>query len=240
MLKVINRLFLIPARAGSKGIQRKNIKPLYGKPLIQYSIEYAKHFSENSHICISTNDDDIILLAESLGVKVDFKRPEELSSDTSSANDVIKNALDFYKKKGLLFNSVVYLQPTSPFRLIKHFEEAYSIYNKEKADMVVSVCESKVNPYFSLFEEDVNGNLKRSKNLPTNIVRRQDVPKTYLYNGSIYIINTESIAKKDLHQLNLVKKYLMDEIYALDIDTEMDWMFAEFLIERNLIRFNKE
>lgn len=228
-------LFIIPARAGSKGLPGKNIRLLGGKPLVQYSIDYAKQFVDNERICVTTDDDRIIELAKDQRLEIPFKRPAELSSDTASANDVIKHAVNFYRSKGLSFNKVVYLQPTSPFRKRVHLEEAFTVYNSGSYDMVVSVCETSENPYFSLFEETNDGYLNRSKQLPSGIFRRQDAPKVYAYNGSIYIINVDSLRQANLHELKKIKKYEMAEIFATDIDTELDWKYAEFLLSNNLI-----
>ncbi|PBQ31518.1 CMP-N-acetylneuraminic acid synthetase [Sphingobacteriaceae bacterium] len=237
-MKLDKCLFVIPARAGSKGLPGKNTKLLDGKALVSYSLEYALHFVKAEYICVTTDDDKVIELAEKLSIPVSFKRPQELASDTASANDVIKHAIGFFKEKGLDFNKVIYLQPTSPFRLYRHLEEALALYEREQPDMVVSVCESGLNPYFSLFEEDGNGNLKRSKELPLNVSRRQDVPKTYMYNGSIYIIRTESLLNGNLHELKSIKKYVMEETYAIDIDNETDWLYAQFLAQNKHINYD--
>jgi len=232
-------LFIIPARAGSKGIPGKNIKVLGDKPLVQYSIEYARHFVDDKQICVSTNDDKLLDLSKKLKLEVPFKRPEILSSDTASADEVIKHAIDHYRSKGLSFNKVIYLQPTSPFRKHVHLNEALNLFESGSYDMVVSVCESHQNPYFSLFEENKEGFLGHSKQLPTNITRRQDAPKTYQYNGSIYIIGVNSLLKTYLYELKRVKKYVMEPVFALDIDTELDWKYAEFLLENNLVPFDQ-
>jgi CMP-N,N'-diacetyllegionaminic acid synthase len=228
-------LFIIPARAGSKGIPGKNHKILGAFPLIQYSINYARHFVSDSQICISTDDAAILELAKQLNLAVPFVRPKELSGDTASANDVIQHAINYYKSIGQFFTTVVYLQPTSPFRLKKHLSEAYQYYTNEQADMVVSVCESHLNPYFSLFEENEQGYLKRSKTLPNGIDRRQDAPKVYTYNGSIYMISIKALQSKPLHQLEKIKKYIMSEDYLIDIDTMKDWYYVEFLLTKNLV-----
>jgi CMP-N,N'-diacetyllegionaminic acid synthase len=231
-------LFIIPARAGSKGIAGKNHKVLGQFPLIQYSINYARHFVSDSQICITTDDEAILNLAKQLNLLVPFVRPKELANDTASANDVIQHTIKYYESIGQFFTTVVYLQPTSPFRLKKHFTEAYQQYINEPADMVVSVCESHLNPYFSLFEEDEQGYLKRSKVLPDGINRRQDAPSIYTYNGSIYIINKKALQNKPLHQLEKIKKYIMSDDYLIDIDTMKDWYYAEFLLNKDLIQFD--
>ena len=103
-------LFLIPARGGSKGIPRKNIKELNGKPLIQYSIDVARRLTGDENICVSTDDREIIEVVEKSGLEVPFIRPESLAADTATTNDVICHALNFYKDKGTAYDNIVLLQ----------------------------------------------------------------------------------------------------------------------------------
>ena len=181
-----NTLFLIPARAGSKGLPKKNITYLGGKPLIAYSIEFAlQHAQKNDIVCISTDDLEVIEIAKKqFGLEVPFIRPEALSNDTASTFEVIKHALDFYKQKGLSFEKIMLLQPTSPFRINKDFEQINELYSKNNVDMVVSVKKSKESPYFTLFEEDENKRLKKIINSST-YTTRQECPPVYVFNGSV-------------------------------------------------------
>ncbi|MBV5329328.1 MAG: pseudaminic acid cytidylyltransferase, partial [Chlorobium sp.] len=109
-------LFLIPARGGSKGISKKNIKELNGKPLIFYTLDAIRNIVSNENICVSTDDIDIKEKVEAYGVKVPFLRPTEYATDTSTTLEVIEHALSFYKQKGTIFKGLILLQPTSPFR----------------------------------------------------------------------------------------------------------------------------
>lgn len=220
----MNPLVIIPARKGSKGVPGKNTKPLNGIPLIQYTIEAARAVFEDAQICVSTDDQHIIELSRSLGLAVPFVRPGELSTDTSSTHDVILHALNHYKAIGQEIDTVVLLQPTSPFRSSKHIQEALSLYSNE-LDMVVSVKETHSNPYYNLFEEKENGMLKKVKE--GNFTRRQDCPKVFEYNGAIYIINTRSLASNTIIEFQNVKKYVMTTMDSIDIDTAFDWKIAE-------------
>jgi CMP-N,N'-diacetyllegionaminic acid synthase len=224
-------LFVIPARSGSKGIPRKNIKPLNHKPLIHYSIEFARLFTEDENICLSTDSEEISSCAMEIKLAVPFLRPEVLSSDTAGSFGVLQHALAFYENNGKHFEGVVLLQPTSPFREKWHLEEALNLYS-QAVDMVVSVKLSKGNPYFNLFEENDNGFLKLSKG-DGYYNRRQDLPEVYEFNGSIYIINPRSLRERDSFQsFDSVKKYLMPEEYSIDLDTPRDWNYAEFLLSQ--------
>lgn len=225
-------LFVIPARGGSKGIPGKNIKLLDGKPLIHYSLEYARLFAGDEHICLTTDDEAIAACALRIGYQVPFMRPGELAGDQAGSYDVLRHALAFYEDKGRIFDTLVLLQPTSPFRLPQHFEEALATFNHE-LDMVVSVTESAYNPYYNLFEEGETGLLSISKGVG-GYQRRQDVPPVYAYNGSIYIINTASLRRhRGFQAFNRTKKYVMDARYSIDLDVPADWAYAEFLIKQS-------
>jgi len=221
-------LFVIPARGGSKGIPGKNKKLLAGKPLIHYSLEYARLFATDDNICVTTEDASIAQTVSAIGYNVPFMRPAQLATDTAGSFEVLQHALEFYKKQNRKFDAIVLLQPTSPFRQKKHFEEASALFRKT-IDMVVSVTESASNPYYNLFEEGSDGFLHISKG-DGKFTRRQDVPKVYEYNGSIYVINADSIAtQKSFGAFKKVIKYVMNEVYDLDLDTLADWKYAEYL-----------
>lgn len=217
-------LVVIPARGGSKGVPRKNIKDLGGKPLIQYTIEAAREVFNDDVICVSTDDKEIKEVVESLGLKVPFLRPPELASDTSGTYEVLLHAIDFYQNRDYIPDALILLQPTSPFRTGTHIKEALELYDNS-LEMVVSVKETKSNPYYVLKEEDNNGWLVNSKE--GNFIRRQDCPKVWEVNGAIYIINIESLRKKKMSDFLKVKKYEMSQNSSVDIDDQLDFFLAE-------------
>ena len=137
----MNILVIIPARGGSKGLPGKNIKILNGKPMICYTIDVARSIVADENICVSTDDSHIIDVVNNYGLDVPFVRPTELASDTSTTNDVLLHALSFYEDKGLIYDVIVLLQPTSPLRKQIELQEALSLYNSD-IDMVVSVTKS--------------------------------------------------------------------------------------------------
>lgn len=220
-------LIVIPARGGSKGVPRKNIKVLGDKPLIQYTIDAAKGVFDDEFICVSTDDFEIKSVVEQLGLKVPFLRPNELASDTAGTYEVLLHAISYYESKGYFPDTLILLQPTSPFRTSAHIKEALKLYH-ESIDMVVSVKETKANPYYILFEEDSNGYLKKTKE--ANFTRRQDCPKVWEYNGAIYIINVKALKASAISQFTKVCKFEMDETSSHDIDTLLDWRIAEIII----------
>ncbi|RQO67578.1 acylneuraminate cytidylyltransferase family protein [Pedobacter sp. KBW06] len=227
-------LYIIPARGGSKGIPKKNIKLLAGKPLIQYSIDRVREVADESNICVSTDSDEIIEVVNNYNLEVPFKRPEYLSDDKSGTYEVLLHALDFYKQKNVFYDTVMIVQPTSPFRLRNHFLEVLDLYH-ENLDMVVSVGKSHQNPYFTLFEENKDGLLEKSKD--GDYKTRQECPPVYFYNGSLYLINVNSLYQSPIHQFKRVRKYLMEEKYSVDIDTPLDWSICETMISQGYINF---
>ena len=229
----MNILVIIPARGGSKGIPHKNVKELNGKPLICYSIDVARQLTTDENICVSTDDDVIIKVVEDYGLKVHFKRPAELATDNAGTNGVLLHALEFYEKQGRKYDVVVLLQPTSPFREAKSLKEAVSLYTSD-VDMVVSVKEAATNPYYNSFEEGAEGLLVISKGDGT-IERRQDAPKVWEFNGSIYVINSTRLKEVGLPKLNRIRKYVMDDLHSIDLDSMIDWYMAEKVISSHLI-----
>lgn len=226
-------LVIIPARGGSKGIPHKNIKLLNGKPLICYSIDVARQFTSDENICVSTDDDEIIKVVEDYGLKVPFKRPDELATDHCGSNEVIQHAYQFYAKQGVLYDAIVLLQPTSPFRKVDFLKEAVSLYH-DTIDMVTSVKLSSCNPYYDGFEEDSEGLLRISKGDGT-IERRQDAPSVWQQNGSIYVINPRSLMEKGMAHFSRIRKYAMSELYSVDIDNPFDWKIAELVINEKML-----
>lgn len=225
-------IFIIPARAGSKGLPGKNIKILGCKPLIAYSIEFALNVKEEQdEICVTTNDDEVFNIATNLGVPPIFKRPQELSSDTASSSDVISHVLNEYKKINKTFENIVLLQPTSPFRKISDYIGMKNLYLEKNAEMVVSVKVSKENPFFNLFKENAEGKLERFI-ADSSYTRRQDCPSAFAYNGSIYIVNVFAFEQIKSFAFNQIYKYLMPVERSIDIDTPVDWVLAEYYLNK--------
>lgn len=228
----MKKLVIIPARAGSKRLPNKNLKLLDGKPLIMHSVDIARKNFNDNEICVSTDSPKIKAVVEKAGLHVPFLRPKELAQDTSSTEDVMIHALDWYNHNGSKPGIIILLQPTSPFRQLKDINNAIEKLSMQ-TDMVVSVKETKANPYFTLYEENDSGFLEKSKK--SNCDRSQDSPKAWEFNGSIYVINVAKLESKGFSNFNKIKKYKIDNpIYSLDIDTEYDWLIANTFIEQKI------
>lgn len=217
-------LIVIPARAGSKGLPGKNSKLFGEKPLIVHTIEFAEQIKdEGDLVCVSSNDETVIEIANTYPTLAVIKRPEELATDSIGMNDVLLHALHIVDKEQSLFDRVLLLQPTSPIRSIEDYKNICRIFNGG-ADLAVSVKESKANPYFNLFEENSDGYLEKSKK--SNFERRQDCPHVYEYNGSMYLASVNSLQKYGLHGMKKIRKMIMPDERSVDIDDMKDWQIA--------------
>lgn len=232
MINFSEFLFVIPARGGSKGLPGKNIKPLAGKPLIHYSIDFARLFTADENICLSTDSTEIINCAKEIGLEIPFIRPQNLATDHSTTFSVLHHALQYYQSIGKWYKFVVLLQPTSPFRDKNHLKEMLEMIDDE-LDALVSVGIIKHNPYFNIFEENDNGFLKIAKGEGT-FTSRQQCPEVYAFDGSIYIFKSDAlILAENFSALKHIKKYIIDEKFSVDIDTMADWEKAEIKLNSN-------
>ena len=224
-------LYVIPARGGSKGIPHKNIKSLAGKPLIGYSIDVARQLAADDDICLTTDDPEIAATAESMGLNVPFLRPASLATDTCGTYEVLIHALDFYRDRGIDYDTLVLLQPTSPMRTADDVRAAMALYSPD-IDMVVTVKEAASNPYYNCYETDNDGFLHISKG-DGGYTRRQDAPKVWEYNGAVYVINVESLRRMPLSAFTRRRMSVMPAERSVDLDTPVDWLIAEKLIENS-------
>jgi len=224
-------LIVIPARSGSKGIPDKNIKLLAGKPLVAYSIEVALQIADSSRIIFSTDSERYVSVARKCGLEVDYLRPSELATDTAGSREVILDAMRHADSKGIEYDCIVLLQPTSPLRTAGDVKDAMSLYRSD-VDMVVSVTEASSNPYYNCFEQDSDtGALKISKG-DGHYTRRQDAPPVYEFNGAVYVINPVSIRNMSMGSFPLRIPSVMDKDRSIDLDTPIDWDIAELILTR--------
>lgn len=230
-------LFIIPARGGSKGIPRKNIKPLRGRPLIAYTIDAAREACvrlglADDRIILSTDSEEIAAEAERLGLAVPYRRPAELAADTSGSREVVIDAMDWAGRRRIRFDTAVLLQPTSPFRTADDILGCMEAFRPGETDMVVSVTETGANPYYNCFETDADGYLRIAKG-DGLLTRRQDAPKAWEYNGAVYVISPDSIRRMPLGAFPRRIPYEMPRDRSLDIDTPLDWAIAETVMRLN-------
>ncbi|SNR75931.1 N-acylneuraminate cytidylyltransferase [Lutibacter agarilyticus] len=225
-------LGIIPARGGSKGVPRKNIKLLEGKPLLQYTSEIGLASSFIDTLVLSSDDEEIMEVAKSLGIQVPFRRPSNLAIDTAPTLPVIQHALKYYKSIGVDFDAVCLLQVTSPFRTIEFLNKAIEKFINAGTDSLVSVQEvpHEFNPHW-VFEQDDLGNLKIATGEEQIISRRQDLPKAYHRDGSIYLTKTSVILEKDSLFGKSLSYIESPKDWYVNIDTLEDWKKAEILVK---------
>lgn len=245
-------IFIIPARGGSKGIPRKNIADLGGRPLIAYTIDAALDALStlndrrkgsplgNDRVIVSTDSPEIAAKAGEEGIEVPFLRPAWLSTDSAGSREVILHAMEFAGHKGIEYDCVVLLQPTSPFRKGRHIVEALALFDPGRTDMVVSVREASANPYYNCFETDPStGYLHVSKG-DGLLTRRQDAPEAWEYNGAVYVINPASIREMPLGAFPRKIPYEMPAEDSLDIDTPLDLTVARALIASRMAQDDQD
>ena len=230
-----NILCTICARGGSKGVKNKNIKELNGKPLIAYTIEQAKASGLFEHIVISTDSDDIANVAKKYGAEIFFKRSDEMASDTAGKLDVIKDAFkkseEYYNKT---FDYLIDLDATAPLRLTEDIINSFKQFKENNNDNLITAMPSRRSPYFNLVEQDKDGKVYLSKKIDSAVVRRQDAPKSYDMNASIYIWKREIILNENSIFLEKTGLYVMPEERSIDIDNELDFKFVEFLMRNKI------
>ncbi len=226
-------LCTICARGGSKGVKNKNIRPLNGKPMIAYTIEQAQKSKLFDHIVVSTDSDEIATVALQYGAEVFFKRSAALSSDTAGKLDVIKDAfLKSEKHYNQNFSHLIDLDATAPLRDINDIINAYNQFLKDDNDNLITGMPSRRSPYFNLVELNEEGKVVLSKPLDKKLLRRQDVPKSYDMNASIYIWKRDALLNNDTLFLEKTGLYIMPEERSIDIDSELDFEFVEFLMRK--------
>ena len=231
----MKNLAIIPARSGSKGLKDKNIKLLNGKPLMAYSIEAALESKKFDEVMVSTDSPKYADIAKEFGAMVPFLRSERTSSDTASSWDMVKEVLSCYEELGKKFDTVCLLQPTSPLRNAVDIQEAYKLYEERASVAVLSVCEMEHTPLWSnVLSDDLSLNGFIKTDLGT---RRQDNDTYYRVNVAIYITSVEQLYKDS----NLYREgsfaYIMPRERSVDIDTMLDFSYAEFLL--NILERNK-
>lgn len=228
-------LFVIPARGGSKGIPGKNIKPMGGIPLICRSIDIARKFVDDKDICVTTDSVEIINVVRQHGMEVPFKRPDYLATDTASSYDVLIHALDFYKAKGIDYDWMVLLQPTTPFRKEEDLRKMLGMMTDD-LDMVVSVKQAETNPYYNCYAVNEHGYLQKFiKTSGAGYGRQSARPIIYEKNGSVFVIKIDSLRKKKINEFEKVHFYEMNKVYSIDLDEPLDWIFAEAVLNNHLV-----
>jgi len=235
-------LAVIPARGGSKGVPRKNIRPVCGQPLIAYTIETALAVKHLLHrVVISTEDEEIAAIARQYGGEVPFMRPLHLAADRVPMIPVLQHAVRFVEEQDhIRLEWVLLLQPTDPFRTVKDIETVLELAQAGGCDSVISVVQVfAVHPILMKLIAD-------DQLLPYCIAekegtRRQDYqPPAYMRNGAIYLVRRDVLMERGSIWGDVIRPYVMPSDRSVSVDTELDLKLVEILMQENIQRSNSE
>ncbi len=224
-------LGLVVARGGSKGLPRKNLRPLLGKPLIKWSIIAGLNSPSLDSIVLSTDDDEIAKVARESGARVPFMRPAELAGDAASSVDVVLHAIDWLAAAGEHYDVVVLLEPTSPQRESDDIEAVLDIMDRTKSSAVVSVCRSEsMHPSF-MFHKNESERLQPFMEFqPTNL-RRQEIDQLYFLDGTVYASNITALRKHKSFYHDDTACYEVPKWKSFEIDDLDDFLIVEALLK---------
>ncbi|GAI03486.1 unnamed protein product [marine sediment metagenome] len=220
---------IIPARGGSKGVPRKNIRDLAGKPLIAYTIEAAKKSGYVDRLIVSTDDEEIATISKSYGVEVPFMRPAELATDEAPTLSVIQHAVKFLEIEGSKIDIVIILQPTSPLRGGARIDEAVKKLVGTGADSVVTVCKVKHHPFWSYTAK--GDRLYPFSEEGINVSRHQDLPEVYALNGAVYVVRRDVLFDQNSLFGRDTRAIIMPYEESVDIDDYFDLFVVEMVLK---------
>ena len=224
-------LAVIPARGGSKGVPRKNLKPLAGKPLVAYTIETAQAVAALDAIVLSTDDEDIAQVGRELGLDVPRLRPAELATDHTPMLDVLQHEVAEAERAGTAVDVVVLLQPTSPLRRAHHIEACLALLSDVAADAVVTVrpVPDEHNPAW-VYRRDAEGRIRLWDGSPAPIPRRQDLAPAFHRDGLVYAVRRDVLMERGSLYGEVTLGHVVDDVPLVNIDTPADWALAEACI----------
>ena len=223
-IKLKKGLIIIPARGGSKGIKNKNVINICGKPLIFYTINPALKIKENgliNEVIVSTDSKKIANISKKLDVSVPFLRPKNISGDKAKSIDFMLHAINYFEKKGISYDYIVLLQPTSPLRGYEDIKGAVSLYLKNKSDSLISVCKEERVDETELYYKKNDVGIPLSVNHNKGI-RRQELKELFIRNAAIYITSVKYLKKNKRVISDNPLIFEMSEKRSIDIDTKKD------------------
>ena len=227
----------IAARGGSKGVTRKNIRLLAGKPLIAYAIESSIKSKIFSHVVVSTEDKEIARISQKFGAEVPFLRPKKLATDSAGMTEVVLHGLKIFRTLGYDFDSFVNRDCTVPFLRNKDVAGSIRLLKRKNCNAVFGVYRQHLNPYFNIMELDSNGFLKIVKDEEKRPISRQTAPIVYQLNG-LFTYNTEKFFEYRNDVLLNALPYEIPIETGFMIDTEFEFKLAEFIIQKKIIRLD--
>jgi CMP-N-acetylneuraminic acid synthetase len=233
-------LSVIPARSGSKGVAKKNLRPLGGLPLMAHGVRMARKSKMIDRLILSSEDDEILEIGKGLGVEIPFRRPSELASDQASLVEVVLHAYRFFREHGRIYDAVLSLQPTCPFLKSTTIDRVIELWKRTKCDSVTTVAEiTKGHPYIAKSVQ-TNQRIEEFCPIPEGsvVAPRQKRKKAYYLTGGIYLRDRRLLehGRPQGHFLgDDARAVIVDQTEAMDINSELDFRIAEFLIESGYV-----
>ena len=228
----MKRICTICARGGSKGVPEKNVRPLLGKPLITHTLEQAIEVRAFDFVAVSSNSGEILSVAEDHGEVELVERPQKLATSESAKLPAIQHAvLEVEDRYDVVFDTIVDLEATAPMRELEDIRNAIRLCEKTNASNVITGVPARRSPYFNLVEETSEGYVKLAKSPDESIVRRQDTPDCFDMNASIYVWGRDAFLESDVEPIGpKTRLYEMEEHQAYDIDSEIDFVIVEAIM----------
>ena len=224
------KIISICARGGSTGLPGKNIRDLLGKPLIGWTIEQALQAGVADQVFVSTDSEEIAAVARHFGAQVPFLRPPELSSSTAGKLPVIQHLLEWIESRFEPVETIIDLDPTSPLRNVEDIHACLKLLDGD-TDLVITGYEAEKNPYFNMVEAKADGYFERVCKLDFDVVARQDAPKVYSMNASIYAWRRQALSAS-LWAAKRIRLHVMPRERSIDIDHAVDFELVELLMKR--------
>jgi CMP-N-acetylneuraminic acid synthetase len=215
------------ARGGSKGLPRKNLLPLEGRPLIVHAIELGRSLQRVKKVVVSTDSEEIAEVARAAGAEVPFMRPADLATDSAPEWLAWRHAIQVLRAAGERVDVFLSLPPTSPLRSREDVECCLDAFLQQQADVVVTVREAERNPFFNMVRRESDGSVKLA--VEGNFHRRQDAPPVYDLTTVAYVVRADFVLSADRLFDGKVRAVLIPRERALDIDTPLDMVVARAL-----------
>jgi N-acylneuraminate cytidylyltransferase/CMP-N,N'-diacetyllegionaminic acid synthase len=230
----MTRICTIAVRGGSKGVPGKNWRMVAGKPLFAHSVSHAVESGLFDFIAVTSDAPEVLETALSFGATHAVTRPAELASDTAGKVPAILHAVQTVEAEtGMTFDTVVDLDATSPLRLASDVRAAVTLLEDNRLESVITACEARRSPYFNLVEVDPQtGRVSVAKQLPDDVLRRQDAPETFDMNASIYVWQRSALESEAKVFFPSTRIYEMPPERSLDIDSEFDFEIVSWLLEK--------
>ena len=222
---------IIPARGGSKGVYKKNIRKIMGKPLIAYTIEKSIKSNIFSQVVVSTEDEEIAKISRKFGAIVPFMRPKRLAIDNATADDVLAHAVKKLLGLGFKFDIMVWRDCTVPFIRNKDVKRSIRLLKEKKANLVIGVYDQHLNPYYNIVEYTKTKNLKLCKKLSQRPKSRQNAPKVFEHVAGLYYFKRNYLLQcKSLFQ-GKIFGFNVSLFKSFDIDSQLDFKLVELLLK---------